>query len=301
MNALTKIFYYLFFSVLIGALIAPFAYWGISLLPVSESFYGHFIHSIQQMPFHRYESRSIQIAALVLLWPTLASLKIGLRDLNLFPNYKGLDDLLIGAISGIVPLWLLEAFLLGKGWYIFNSTFPLHLLVKILLTAAIVSLMEEFIFRGLLLGLFQQVFNRGSAIIVTALFFAGCHFFNFPHTNLEKVHLWSGLTILLQVGRSFPSSSLLFGTFLTLFLVGVILAWVTVKTKSLFLAIGLHGGWIFGQQFFNILAMYHIEPANALLPWLGPSQIYGMVPVGVITLIPFGITSLLLACWLKKR
>lgn len=302
MQPLVKIFLYLFFSVLIGAIVAPIAYWGVALLPVHDGVLSHFIHSVQQMPFHRYESRSIQVVAFLFLLPTIFSLKVySLSDLSLFPNRFAFTDSYIGILAAIIPLWLLEVFFLSRNWYVLDTDFSFLLLPKIILTAITVALFEEFIFRGVLLGLCRRVFNNEVAIVFTAIIFAGIHFLNFPHINLETVHCWSGLVLLLKAGHGFSSYSLAFGAFITLLIVGVILAWVTIRTESLFLAMGLHGAWIFGQQFFNLMASCHIEPPNSFLPWVGVSQIYGMVPVGIFTLFPFMMTFFLLKQWFNKR
>ena len=303
MNSLTKIFFYLFFSILIGALVAPLAYWVIALFPVHDGFFSQLIHSIQQMPFHRYVSRSIQVTALILLWPLITSLKIQrLSDLYLYRNLYAPLDVIIGISVAIIPFSLLQLVFLFKGWSVFSQAdFSFLLIPKILASAAIVAVFEEFFFRGVLLGLCRHVLKKEASIIFTALLFSGVHFLNLPHSNNETVHFWSGLALLLQAGSCLPTSPLLLGAFIMLFVSGIILAWVTVRTQSLFLAMGLHAAWIFTQQFFNSLTVYHVEPPNALFPWLAASQIHGMVPVGILPFFPLLITALLLKQWLKKR
>jgi len=65
-----------------------------------------------------------------------------------------------------------------------------------------------------------------------------------------------------------------------------------LRTRSLFLAIGLHAGWIFGQQTLQWMAKFRIKPPDALLPWVGPNVVSGAVPTG---LIPTGVLLLTLA------
>ncbi|MFI0347790.1 MAG: lysostaphin resistance A-like protein [Chthoniobacterales bacterium] len=302
MNSLTKFFFYLLFSVLIGALVAPFVYWIIALIPAHVGTLSPLIHSIQQMPFHRYLSRSIQVTALILLWPTIATLKIyRLSDFYLYQNPYAFRDLLMGIIIGIIPVFLMQIFFLWNGWYLINEKFSFLLLPKIFLATIAVAIFEEFFFRGVLLGLCRDILTNKAAIILISLAFAGVHFLNFPHTQSEVTHWWSGLALLLHAGSGMVAGWLAFGAFMTLLMIGIILAWVTVRTGSLFLAIGLHAAWIFSQQLFNFLAHYNIEPQNALLPWFGVPQVYGMVPIGIFPLFSLLITTLFLRQWLGRR
>ena len=155
MKPLAKIFIYLFLSVIIGAAIAPLAYSGIALLS-SESFgfFSKLLHSVQQMPFHRYASRSIQVTALILLWPMIASLKIErMSDLSLYHNNQAWRDWWGSIIMALLPLWILETLFIWKGWYLVAGTFSLGLCLKIAVTAVVVAYVEEFLFRGVVLGL----------------------------------------------------------------------------------------------------------------------------------------------------
>ena len=75
-------------------------------------------------------------------------------------------------------------------------------------------------------------------------------------------------------------------------LAGLLLAVMTLRTRSLFLPIGLHAGWIIGQQGLQWVAKFHVRPQEALLPWIGPNVVSGAVPTG---LIPAGILLLTVA------
>ena len=78
--------------------------------------------------------------------------------------------------------------------------------------------------------------------------------------------------------------------FTTLFLIGCILADARVLTRSLWLPIGLHGGWIFASGAFNGLARQRM----AALPWLGKNLLVGVVPLGLAAL-----TWIIMRLWLK--
>ena len=61
--------------------------------------------------------------------------------------------------------------------------------------------------------------------------------------------------------------------FTTLLLIGVILAHARLSTRSLWLPIGLHAGWIFASGTFRQIAHREI----VTLPWLGKSLLIGVV------------------------
>jgi len=79
-------------------------------------------------------------------------------------------------------------------------------------------------------------------------------------------------------------------SFTTLFLIGWILADARMQTRSLWLPIGLHAGWIFASGAFSRMAELEV----IMLPWLGRNLLVGIVPLGV-----GGLTWLIMRGWLK--
>jgi hypothetical protein len=71
----------------------------------------------------------------------------------------------------------------------------------------------------------------------------------------------------------------------------MILAFATIRTRSLWLAIGLHAGWIFCQQTLQWLAKFRVKPPEALLPWIGPNVVSGAVPTGLVPLSVLLLTA----------
>jgi membrane protease YdiL (CAAX protease family) len=83
---------------------------------------------------------------------------------------------------------------------------------------------------------------------------------------------------------------MLVSSFATLFLIGCVLADARVLTRSLWLPIGLHSGWIFGSGAFSLLA----RPQTLALPWLGRNLLVGIIPLGLAA-----VTWILIRLWLK--
>jgi membrane protease YdiL (CAAX protease family) len=302
MNPLIKIFVSLVLSVFIGALLAPLFYQIVLLLPADRlGAIGQLLVTVQQMPFHRYLSRAIQIVAFVLLWPTILSLKIKrLSDLSLYRNEYASRDFLGGLVAALLPLWVLELLLVCWGWYLFDGFSSWGIGLKVVAAALAVALFEEFLFRGVLLGLSRRFFRDKAAVVFVALLFAGVHFFNLPRCDEPVISWWSGVALLFQADGHAAPWPLALGAFMTLFLLGLILGWATVITRSLWLAIGLHAGSIAAQQLFHAATHENFAPLS-LLPWWGPFQIHGMVPVGLLVVLPLGITLLWVRSMVASR
>lgn len=304
-HPLGKIFLYVATVLLSGAMVAPQAWNLIHLLP-ADFFHG-LAGQVQGMPFHRYFSRSLQVAAIVLLWPLLRSLRIrSLREFGLLPNPRPWKDLVIGLVAGCFCMGLLTPLLLVFGFYVPRPealSLMTHALPGILCTVVAVTLLEEFLFRGVLLGFFRQVMLAPVAVIASALIFAAVHFLHFSSRSSASLapRWWSGFEMLGSLGRTLPPLGIFFWAFSTLFVAGLLLGWLTVRTASLYPAIGLHAVWIFGQQLFNKAAIYEVTPPGGLLPLLGPSQCSGMVPVGILPLLCLILAGALATLLLRKR
>jgi len=305
-SSLGKIFLYLAAVVLAGALAAPQAWELIHRL--SPELFGGFLAKIQGMPFHRYLSRSIQVSALVLLLPLLRSLRIrSLRAFSLVPNPRPFRDLGVGMAAGLLCMALMIPCFLRFGACTLSSEWKatlVHALPGVAGTAVAVALLEEFLFRGVLLGLLRQVVVPSVAVFLAAIPFAILHFFNLPRAGVggggESVDWLSGLSSLAQVISSQPPWPLLLWGAATLFLAGLLLGWLTVRTGSLYSAIGLHGVWILGQQLFNKVSVFESD-AVALFPLIGPSQCSGAVPTGLIPLGALLLGGFLAALLLRRR
>ena len=157
-----------------------------------------------------------------------------------------------------------------------------------LIAAVIAAPAEETVFRGFL----QQEFTRGlgwrAGWVLGAVIFALAHFLKVPvELDQQPVHLWSGASALAaafaQIGHDLASPENA-GKALNLLLVGLILGGVFMRTGSLWLNAGLHGGWIFGLLLFTGLTRPDEPPRVA---WLGGNILSSLVTT--VLLIVFGL------------
>jgi membrane protease YdiL (CAAX protease family) len=270
-------------TILIGALLAPVFFWGGQSLAAHGSF--PFLATVD---FERYFHRALLVAALVLLWPLFRSVRM--EDLSLTPNPNWSRDLLTGFLFAAIPLLCCGAILIASHFYSLQSDVNWLALAKIIPAAAVVPMIEETFFRGLVLGLLLRSGHRYVPIFVTSALYSIVHFLKAPEQTSTVVTWTSGFNSIAHSFAQFADPILLVASFTTLFLVGWILADARMRTRSLWLPIGLHAGWIFASGSFNRIA----EAKVVMLPWLGRNLLVGIVPLGVGCL-----TWLIIRGWLK--
>ncbi len=284
---------YLLGVVLLACLLSPPLYWAGSVLAEQG-----ILPFLRGFPFHRYFSRSIQISALLLLWPAFRSIGIRrLGELGIEKNRLRWRDLAVGVGIALIPVILLAIGYIAFDVYrLRGAPAPLGFL-RIFATASAVAVLEEFLFRGVILGLCLRAMGPWLAAVASSAVFALVHFMRVARPAEAVAVDWtSGFAQLPQLFSSAPAWPLLGWGILSLFLAGLILAVVTLRTRSLFLAIGIHAGWILGQQGTQWLAKFRIKPPDALLPWVGQNVVSGAVPTGLIpvtALLVVGTAALL--------
>jgi membrane protease YdiL (CAAX protease family) len=97
-----------------------------------------------------------------------------------------------------------------------------NILLINILAAAVIGVIEEFSFRGFLLKNLMEDFPVTPAILLTSAVYAAVHFV-----------------------KSLPSPEVAIMKFVGLLLVGVLLAIAYLKTRSLYLPIGIHAGLVY--------------------------------------------------------
>jgi uncharacterized protein len=271
MKDLLKIAVYSTAAVMLGCLLAPPLYWA-GRYAVDHNI----LPQIERFGFQKYFNRAMLLAACLLIWPYLRWARIrSWRDLRLQANPNAGWQLLQGALIGIVGLWGVA----GSSLVIRQTQFEKLLTAEILgaaLTAIVVSLIEEIFFRGVLLGALRRRLPQTWALWILTTFFAVLHFLKpNPQQVVYPIHWTSGFKLLRHVFWQFHQPQLVLAGFVTLMLVGYILGYAVIKTRSLAFAFGLHAGWVFALRSFDF-ATKQIGP-NTLV--LGPDLITGILPL----------------------
>ena len=117
-----------------------------------------------------------------------------------------------------------------------------------------VPFIEEAFFRGIVLGVLLRTGRKYIAIFAVSVIFAAVHFLKAPDRTSEIVTWTSGFSSIAHAFDGLGDPMMLASALATLFFIGWILADARVLTRSLWLSIGLHAGWIFGSGTFSLLA-----------------------------------------------
>lgn len=289
-SALPKLLLYLLAVMLGGALFsAPLFELGQSTLAwlknssMGGSGVGQWlIKEIERAHLTRYFNRAVLVCAIVFIWPFLRSVQL---DRSLLPSWKpfasGLRQWLLGFAIAAWLLLLMGFVFFQLGAYRLRLE-PGWMKLSEPITASLgASIVEEFFFRALLLGLLLRTMTTRAAVLWATFIFAIVHFMKPPEgwqIADEQVVWHSGFAVLAQIARGFGDIDFLLAEFATLFAVGWVLTQARMQTGALWAGIGLHSGWVFGLKWFSGLMIYQ----KGWLPWIGPNLKIGLVPLVLV-------------------
>lgn len=267
---------------MVAALLAPPLYelahtaWVVEHLP-----------SVAKFPFARCFNRAILIAALSLIWPFWRWLGITkVSELGLVSNPYWLRDLLRGFMLSASGVALLSAGLLYFHMVAWRKSWDATSFVWAALTAIIVALIEESFFRGALFGALRRNWRWQPALAFLSILFGIVHFLKPRHkAMLGPVDALSGFKILPHVFWQLTQPQKIVSSLLALILVGAILGYTVVRTRSLFMAIGLHAGWVFGLKSFMTIS----KTPKVATVWLGKDPLSGLLPLGLLVLTALAV------------
>ncbi|MCH2602453.1 MAG: CPBP family intramembrane metalloprotease [Pedosphaera sp.] len=217
--------------------------------------------------FHRYFNRCLMLLALVglsLLWRVTkikSWAELGWTD---FPKAK--NHISIGLLIGLASLMAIAALGLIFEAREFRPAHPLgewgkHWL-NTLGAAIAVGVLEETLFRGMLFGLLRRDMNWRWAAVASALLFASVHFID-QRPNISEITWSTGFTAFPQFIHDFAHDPHWPAYAVNLFLAGLILAGAFQRTGNLFIAIGIHAGWIIALKTNSFIS----SPVNTHVFW----------------------------------
>jgi len=272
MRVLFKILVFTAVTLVLGCLLAPPLYW----LGHAVAAAGYF-PDLAEFEFHRYFNRAVLVAAFIMVWPLLRVL--GIRrwaDLGLTPNPARWRHLGAGFAMSTMGLAVVGALMVVAGRAFWRSRMALDALPGAMLSAVTVGLLEESFFRGALLGALRRTFRWPRALGVLSLVFASLHFLKPPPGfRIDDVTWTSGFVLFPRLFWQYADPRLLVGGLLTILLVGLVLGYAVIRTRSLYLSLGLHIGWVFSLKGFGQLARVRGTPTL----WLGSDLLTGLAPV----------------------
>jgi membrane protease YdiL (CAAX protease family) len=242
----------------------------------------------------RYFSRSLLISALVLLPALIRRVKRLPRDpqadvyaLRKTPWGKRLAHLGGGLVIGAASLGALALVLEISGAAIPRDTeiSAGKFFSKAFMRALGAGVIEELVFRGLLLGLWLRACSLRTAWIGSSVMFSFVHFLSPPDGMvIADPRAWhAGFEILGSTLGHFTDPAFFVTEFATLTLLGLILGWCRIRTFSLWLPIGLHAGLVFALKTFSMTR--GLDSESPLHPWfIGGDLKSGLLPLAALAL-----------------
>jgi uncharacterized protein len=251
--------------------------------------------------FPDYFRASLVLATGLLFFPLLEWLRsdragdgaTDARGQRLVKNRRAMRQAVQGFfLAALLLLTLYGALTLG-GVYVWKGACGSlgWLALRCFMIALPLAILQELIFRGVVLGIFLRGLRPMLAVALVALLFALVHFLSPPLgvNVLDEDATGTGFELLGKVASQFIQLRPLLTSLAPLLALGGVLGYARWRTASLALPIGLHLGWIFATSFFSELAL-HTHPGRLLC---GSAPDKGLLPLGVILLLGVFMTQLL--------
>lgn len=160
-----------------------------------------------------------------------------------------------------------------------------RVLPGLVLWALALAVVQEFLFRGIAMGVFLRAMRPAAALGLSAVLFALVHLLNPPPgvNVLDPEAAGVGFELLRKIAAQFSEPRVVLGTFAPLLALGGVLAFARWKTASLWLPIGLHAGWIFVNSALASVFVTAGRPDSLLWVLSGSTLKEGLVPlVGIL-------------------
>jgi uncharacterized protein len=247
---LLAVFLLLTVPLVLGAALAPYAFNGLRALGETSDI----LPKLTTARFEKVASRCVMIIALIMLYPVIKMTGL-LPEVRrgLIGSRERYRDLGLGVFTGCFSIILIYLFGWMQNAYIISPEYTG--LVKLtgrftlsILGAVIIGFFEETFFRGIIFGAVRIRLGFITALIFSSMFFSGIHFFRPLFPEIITHASWdTGFAIIPHMFDKFVWPRDIYFA-LTLFIIGLTLATFYHKRGNLFLAIGLHGGWVLAQQ-----------------------------------------------------
>lgn len=163
-------------------------------------------------------------------------------------NHRGRRQLLAGFLAGALILVVVEGTLHLLGMRQMDPDLRTGVLslalvvVKAVATGLLVGVIEELTYRGAILEGLLRHSRTGIAVTLGSLLYATVHFIEFPAFDPEAGLPWYSGVLMLTHGFSAFQDLAIWDSFLTLFLLGLLLSVIRLRSRNLTVCIGLHAG-----------------------------------------------------------
>jgi uncharacterized protein len=212
--------------------------------------------------FRQLITRSTQLFLILSIFPAMVCLKISKEELGFAPKLVFIKQLgqgfglgFITLIPVFVALYTLKVNVIDDAQIWTVELLARNTAINLLL-ALIISLIEEPLFRGILLVGLNKKLPVVAAILISSTYYAALHFLNSKtHIPTQDINLLSGFKLLEEAFANLLNPEIL-SAFLALLMVGIFLGILRTQVKaSLGLCIGCHTCWVWqikmSKRLFN--------------------------------------------------
>lgn len=239
---LHKKFSYFFFLIIFVSLAISFCLYSIQMVAYSKNPEVN----LKPFTFSKILSRTATVILFIaLIWFRKQIDKKNIRSLGLENFSKRKEQLWKGFLAGILSLGLVVAVKVFWGVSTWSpKTLGLsEILLSFYFLGAVfcIGFVEELFFRGYLLQSWITELGEKKAALYTSLFFSGTHFI-----------------------RPISDPLVLVPEFIGLFLVGYALSLAWIYTRSLYLSIGIHAGWVYVVK----MQSFFVDPIPHDMHWV---------------------------------
>jgi len=239
--------------------------------------------------FSRIFDRCFMATSIILFFPCRRFLKIGsASEIGLAPRTHAARDIAAGFLFAVASMALLLAVMSVEGIYtpFFRLGFgeSVSRILNGLLSGFSVAFLEETFFRGIFFKAIYEQGKRARAFLVANLVYAAVHFVQ-PENNFQ-LHGYDplgGLRYLVLSFKPFLNLTEVGPGLVGLFLIGIVLSYAVVRTRTLFLAMGLHAGWVFSIKTVRVFGDYTRRDLGWMFGSTDPKIVSGVISwIGIL-------------------
>jgi membrane protease YdiL (CAAX protease family) len=217
------------------------------------------------LPFHRIVGRFWQLLL-------LSGLLVALRGLGLrgrvdwgygLPRSAFLRQFAAGLAIGLATMLPMSFAMGALGIHDLRPGFGIEMLLEAVATGALaglgVAILEETFFRGLMFRAVSRESGFAVAAWSTSLIYSAIHFLGRARIPADEVAWDSGIRLLGGALANFAQPFAFADSFITLVLVGLLLAVVRQRTGAIAAGIGLHMGWVWVIKATTVVTRVDME------------------------------------------
>ena len=182
---------------------------------------------------------------------------------------SGLLSTYLVGLALLLPLVLFfyrVGFRVGDRTVVFISTEWAAFIGLAFVSAWLVGVFEETLFRGVFFQSLRKKWSFWTATSVTSFVYAAVHFIGGEVVEPAQVAWYSGFVMVAEAFSQFEQPVQIWDSFVSLFLLGVLFCHLREKF-GLWHCIALHSAWVFGIRVFKEMTVRDI--VNPFAGWVG--------------------------------